>query len=63
MDAWGEFALKLLEVSPYLFIVALVLFGAYFFFKVSVNAVQKQSEKALEEMRRAYDDALQALRK
>ena len=58
---WADLGKEILAISPYALLTFLAFVGVYFIFKVSVNAVQKQSESAIKEMRKAYDDALKRI--
>ena len=58
MESCAELGKEILSVSPYALFVVFAFIVAYLMFKVSVDAIHKQSEKALEEMRKAYDSAL-----
>lgn len=60
--AWAELGRELIEISPYALFVVIAFVSAYFMFKVSIKAIKEQSEKAIEEMRKAYDDALKRLK-
>ena len=62
MDSiWAELALKIVEICPYAACIIIAFACAYFMFKVTINAIKSQSEKAIEEMRKAFDDALRRI--
>ena len=53
--AWAELGKEIIEISPYALFVVIAFASAYFMFK-------EQSEKAIEEMRKAFDDALKRVK-
>ncbi len=61
MDSLIELGKAMLAESPYVLFVGISFLVSYLMFKTGINALHKQSEKTIEEMRKAYDSALKKL--
>jgi len=63
IDIAGAFATKLAEAGPYAVLTAITFGLFYGMFKVSVKEIREFASKAIEEIRKGYDDALARIKK